>query len=125
MSFPPTVLIVDDDPSHLKLYSWIVERGGFQAAVALVGSRTVEYPEKREVDVIALDYRLASSLTAPQVATELQQRFPNAPIIVLSELAWMPADMAPYANAFVSKGEPQNLLELIGKLTGHPVTRRS
>jgi hypothetical protein len=37
----------------------------------------------------------------------------------------MPTDMAPYANAFVSKGEPQNLLELIGKLTGHPVTRRS
>lgn len=122
MPSPPTVLIVDDDPSHLKLYSWIVQRGGFQAAVALVGSRSVEYPENRQVDVIALDYRLASSLTAPQIAMELQQLFPGAPIIVLSELAWMPADMAPYAKGFVSKGEPQNLLELIGQLTGHPVT---
>ncbi|HZU41191.1 MAG TPA: response regulator [Terriglobales bacterium] len=124
MSTPPTVLIVDDDPSHLKLYSWIVQRGGFQAAVALVGSRTVEYPKDRQVDVIALDYRLASTLTAPQIASELRQLFPDAPIIVLSELSWMPAEMEPYAKAFVSKGEPQDLLDLIGQLTGHPVTRR-
>jgi DNA-binding NtrC family response regulator len=26
-----TVLLVDDDPSHLKLYSWIVARGGYRA----------------------------------------------------------------------------------------------
>jgi len=125
MSSPPTVLIVDDDPSHLKLYSWIVERGGFRAAVALVGGRSVAYPENRDIDVIALDYRLASTLTAPQIAVELQQLFPGAPIIVLSELAWIPADMAPYATGFVSKGEPQNLLELISQLTGHPVTNKS
>jgi len=124
MSTAPTVLIVDDDPSHLKLYSWIVQRGGFQAVVALVGSRTVEYPKDRQVDIVALDYRLASTLTAPQIAGELRQLFPDAPIIVLSELSWMPAEMEPYAKAFVSKGEPQELLDLIAQLTGHPVKRR-
>lgn len=125
MSNPPTVLVVDDDPSHLKLYSWIIERGGFKAAVALVGSSKVNYPETRDVDLIALDYRLASTLNAQQIATELQEIFPDVPILVLSELAWMPLEMAPYAKAFVSKGEPQQLLETISKLTGHPVTRKA
>lgn len=121
MSRPPTVLIVDDDPSHLKLYSWIIERGGFHAARALVGSTTVAYPESREIDLITLDYRLASTLTAPEIAEQLNQRYPNVPIIVLSELAWMPADISRYAAGFISKGEPQQLVELIGKLTRYPV----
>ena len=91
MSQPPTVLIVDDDPSHLKLYSWIVERAGFKSAVALVGSTRVVYPETRDIDIIALDYRLASTLNAPEIAVELNHLYPGVPIIVLSELTWLPA----------------------------------
>ena len=121
MSRPPTVLIVDDDPSHLKLYSWIIQRAGFHAAGALVGSIKVVYPETRDIDLITLDYRLASTLSAPQIAEELNRLYPNVPIIVLSELAWLPADVSKYAAGFVSKGEPQQLVELIGKLTRYPV----
>ena len=77
MSQPPTVLIVDDDPSHLKLYSWIVERAAFKSAVALVGSTRVVYPEGRDIDIIALDYRLASTLNAFEIAVELNQLYPG------------------------------------------------
>ena len=124
MSRPPTVLIVDDDPSHLKLYSWIIERGGFHAAVALVGSSKVVYPENRDIALITLDYRLASTLTAPQIAEELNRLYPNIPIVVLSELAWLPADISQYAAGFISKGEPQQLVELISKLTCYPLASR-
>jgi CheY-like chemotaxis protein len=118
-------MVIDDDPSHLKLYSWIIERGGFKALVALVGSNSVQYPETRDVDVIALDYRLASTLNAEQIAVELQQLFPDVPILVLSELPWMPLEMTPYAKGFVSKGEPQQLLETLSQLTGHPLARKA
>jgi hypothetical protein len=39
-----TVLIVDGDPSHLEIYSWMVERGGFRPLTALVRGGAVELP---------------------------------------------------------------------------------
>ena len=40
------------------------------------------------------------------------------PILVLSDLPWMPEDVAPYASGFVRKGEPQQLIEMVGSLVG-------
>jgi DNA-binding NtrC family response regulator len=108
-----TVLIVDDNPSHLKLYSWIVAQRGWKAATALVGSTRVNLPESIAVDVILLDYRLASELKATEVAKLLKQAYPLAPIIVLSEMPWMPDEMRGQAAAFVHKGEPQRLLDTL------------
>ena len=110
------VLIVDDDPSHLKLYSWIVERAGYEAHTALVGTSKLDLPEERGIDVVIQDYRLASRLTAIDVAKLLKRAFPAAPILVLSEMPWMPDDMAPHAAAFVHKGEPQQLLDTLAVL---------
>jgi DNA-binding NtrC family response regulator len=108
-----TVLIVDDNPSHLKLYSWIVEQRGWKAITALVGSTKVNLPEAAAVDVILQDYRLSSTLTAVDVAKLLKQEYPLAPIVVLSEMPWMPDDMRGHAAAFVHKGEPQRLLDTL------------
>ena len=109
----PTVLIIDDNPSHLKLYCWIVERSGWQAATALVGSTKVNLPDSVPVDAILLDYRLASALTAVDVAKLLKQAYPAAPVVVLSDMPWMPTEMAPHAAAFVHKGEPQQLVDTL------------
>ena len=111
-----TVLIIDDDPQHLRLYSWILERGGFRPVTALVGSNSVAFPEDQHPDVVALDYRLSSSLTSVDVARMVQSRYPGTPILVLSELPWMPDNIAPYAQAFVNKGEPDQLLETLAIL---------
>lgn len=108
-----TVLILDDDPTHLKIYSWILERSGYQPVTALVGSRSVELPENTYVDAVLLDYRLASELTAVDIAKRLKQVFRAAPVIVLSEMPWMPDNIAPHAAAFVHKGEPQQLLDTL------------
>jgi len=108
-----TVLVVDDDPSHLKLYSLVIERGGFDAITALVQRETLALPEDARVDLAVLDYRLGTQITAVDVARRLQASFPGVPIVVLSDVMWMPEDIAPYAVGFVRKGEPEQLLATI------------
>lgn len=112
----PTVLLIDNDPSHLKLYCWIVNRAGFRALTALVDGASVPIPEDEQVDVTVLDYRIGGLVTAPEVAQRLKQIFSGKPIVILSDMPWMPDDVAPYATTFVRKGEPQQLVDTIKKL---------
>jgi two-component system alkaline phosphatase synthesis response regulator PhoP len=97
-----SILIIDDDPAHLKLYSWIVQRAGYKPQTALVGHASVDLPKSATVDAVLLDYRLDSTLTAVDVAKLVKTTFPDAPVIVLSALDWMPDDIAPFAAAFAS-----------------------
>ena len=108
-----TVLIVDDDPSHLKLYSWVIERGGFRPLTALVQRETVQLPDAEPIHVAVLDYRLGNEISAVDVAKRLRDSYPDIPIVVLSDMLWMPDDIAPYASGFVRKGEPEQLLETL------------
>ncbi len=113
MSAHATVLIIDDDPLHLTLYTWILAREGFKTKTTLVGSADVELPSSEIIDLVLLDYRLNGSRTAAQVAEQVRSVFPSAPIVVLSELPWMPDDVRSYAAAFVNKGDPQKLIAAI------------
>ncbi len=115
-----TVLIVDDDPAHLKLYSWVLQRGGFRALAALADGEAVTVPECEHIDAAVLDYRLGPKLTAVDIAKSLRSGLPSLPILVLSDLPWMPEDVAPYASGFVRKGEPQQLIDTISAILAPP-----
>jgi DNA-binding response OmpR family regulator len=116
-----TVLIVDDDPLHLTLYTWILQRDGYKCATALVKGTSVDLPSDAAVDVVLLDYRLNSSLTSLDVIHRLRSAFASVPIVILSEMQWMPDDVREHAVAFVNKGEPTQLLETIAAvLRGKP-----
>ena len=116
-----TVLIIDDDQLHLTIYGWILQREGYQCKTALVSGTSVDLPRSERIDLVLLDYRLNSSLTAAEVAEQVKSAFPETPIVVLSELPWMPDDIRAYAAAFVNKGEPKRLLETIALvLEGKP-----
>ncbi|MGA8532446.1 MAG: hypothetical protein WB622_22165 [Acidobacteriaceae bacterium] len=110
------VLIIDDDPTHLRIYGWIIGAAGYEAMPALVRGDRIDFPEG-QADVVVMDYRLSGQLTAVQAAQETQSRYPQAPIIVLSDMYDLPADIAPYAQAFVRKGEPAKLVETLATLT--------
>jgi len=110
-----SVLIIDDDPSHLRIYGWIVGAAGYEAMPALVTGDQIHYPEG-QADLVVMDYRLSGQLTAVQAAEATRRRYPKAPIIVLSDMYDLPADIAPYARAFVRKGEPAKLVETLGTL---------
>lgn len=116
----PSVLIVDDDPTHLKIYGWIVEAAGYRALPAEVGFAGVDFPDE-PADLVLLDYRLGSrNAKAAQVAKIIKARFPDAPIIVLSEEFCLPDDVAPLVQGFVRKGDPAKLVDRLDQLLRPP-----
>jgi DNA-binding NtrC family response regulator len=113
MPADPRVLIIDDDPSHLEIYGMIVERAGFQPVPVLVRfSGTDPLPDSR-IDLVLLDYRLNSIKTAPEIAQEVRSKFPEAPIVLLSDLWSAPSEMVPFIAGFARKGEPAKLLQVL------------
>jgi DNA-binding NtrC family response regulator len=116
MSQDQTILIVDDDQLHLTLYTWILEGHGYKCKTALVTNTSVDLPDDAGIDLVLLDYRLNSSLSASDVVRQLKNTFSSVPIIVLSELPWMPDDMRGHAVDFVNKGDPKRLLEAIATI---------
>lgn len=63
-----------------------------------------------------LDYRLSSSLTAMDVVQKVKSVFASVPVVILSELQWMPDDMKDHAIAFINKGDPKRLVETINNI---------
>ncbi len=113
MAQASTILIVDDDQLHLTLYTWILQGQGFKCKTAQVKSTSVDLPSDSAIDLVLLDYRLSSSLTAVDVARQLKTAFPSVPIVILSEMQWMPDEMKGHAQAFINKGDPKLLVETI------------
>ena len=110
------VLIVDDDPMHLEIYGLLIKQAGYDAIPALVRFSGAEIPQDPSVRLVLLDYRLNSIKTSPQYAQEIRALYPDAPIILLSDLWSLPTDIAPFVNGFVRKGEPAKLLETVSRL---------
>lgn len=111
-----TILIIDDDELHLTLYTWILQGQGYKCQTALVKSTSVDLPQNSAIDLVLLDYRLSSSLTAVDVVLLVKQAFASVPVLVLSEMQWMPDDMRDHAVGFVHKGDPNRLVETIGRI---------
>jgi DNA-binding NtrC family response regulator len=117
----PTVLIIDDDPVHLQIYGWILKSAGFIPCPALVNSNGVDIPDGGTVvDVVVLDYRLTGGMKATDAARLVSGAYPNAPIILLSDIYGIPDDIAPYIKAFVRKGEPEKLIATVKKYAHLP-----
>jgi DNA-binding response OmpR family regulator len=108
------VLIIDDDPTRLKIYGWIVTTAGYEALLALVTADRIDFPD-RAIDQVLLDYRLTGQITAVEAVAQIRSRYAEAPIIVLSDLYDLPADVAPLVQAFVRKGEPGQLVNTLAR----------
>ncbi len=115
------IVIVDDDPMHLRIYSWIVEARGYRAFPALVTIDQIDLPADTggPVSLVMLDYHLTSAMTAVQAAHVLKGHFPDAPIVLLSDAFALPDDIAPYVNGFIRKGDPAKLVNALADFL-HP-----
>jgi len=118
MSGLPNILIVDDDPDHLKIYGWILERAELHSVPCLVKKRGLELPNVAAVDLVVLDYALHCGATPVEVAERLRKEYPQAPIILLSDVQELPEDVEPYVQAFVRKGNPEKLIATVRMLLG-------
>lgn len=116
MSNGATILVIDDNASHLKIYSIMLEKAGYRPVPLQVGIDPVSLPTAEPVDLVLLDYRLPGRNTAVEVAKSARLGYGAVPIIVLSDVMWMPEDMAPHAASFVRKGEPEQLLATVADL---------
>ena len=116
MSNHPKVLIVDDDPSHLEIYGLLVQQAGYESVTALVKFAGADIPRDESIGLVLLDYRLHSLRTSTEFAQEIRGLLPRAPIVVLSDLWSLPADIAPFVTEFVRKGQPAKLLQVVGRL---------
>ena len=113
MSTKPGVLIVDDDPAHLEIYGMVVQRAGFEPITLLVRFSGVDSLPDARIGLVLLDYRLNSIKTAPEIAQEIRAKYPDAPIILLTDLWSLPADVGPFIAQFVRKGDPAKLLQAL------------
>jgi CheY-like chemotaxis protein len=132
MHVSASVLIVDDDPIHLKIYGWIVEAAGYRALPVQVRFSGVDLPEDA-ADLVLLDYRLGRLTKATEIATVIRSRLPDVPFILLSESLVLPDDIAPLVQGFVRKGDPAKLVDTLHQwlqpkseaLSGEPSTENS
>ena len=113
------VLIVDDDPTHLEIYGLLLKQAGYEPVPALVKFAGAEIPRDESIGLVLLDYRLHSLRTSTDFAQEIRRVLPDTPIVVLSDLWCLPADIAPFVNEFVRKGQPAKLLQMVGRLLPH------
>ncbi len=79
---PVRVLLLDDHPENLLLRSTILRKHGYIAETA----DSVEEAEKLldRIDIAVLDYHLGHGRFGTDVASELRERRPEVPIIILS-----------------------------------------
>jgi len=114
------VLVVDDDPSHLKLYAWIVERGGF-APIPHLATRSLDGFPDGNIAAAVVDYKLGTNLTALDMVPAIRSHYGQIPVLVLSDTQWIPDELRAMVSGFVRKGEPQELVDSIGALlsNGH------
>jgi len=113
-----SVLIVDDNPTHMQIYAWIVERSGYVPLLAPVRFEGVEFPEEIP-DLVLLDYHLGGLTSAVDVARLMLEKQPAIPIVVLSDAHEMPEDIAPFVNGFVRKGNPERLTAVLQEFLRH------
>jgi DNA-binding NtrC family response regulator len=113
------VLIIDDDPTHLEIYGLLLKHAGYEPVSALVKFAGAELPKDDSIGLVLLDYRLHSLRTSTEFAQEIRKLFPDTPIVVLSDLWSLPADIAPHVTDFVRKGQPAKLLQVVERLLAH------
>jgi CheY-like chemotaxis protein len=104
-----TVLCVDDEKVGLRVRKIMLEGAGFKVLTATSGEQGLSVLEKNPVDLVVLDYYMPG-MNGGDVAAEVRRRKPEIPIIFLSAYFSLPPAALELANAFITKGDPPDVL---------------
>lgn len=78
-----SILIVDDDPDVLVLFSRILEEGGFKVYLAISGEHALDIVGTTGVDLIILDLSMAPP-DGFELLKTLRTSMPQLPVVVAS-----------------------------------------
>ena len=106
---PKVVLCVDDETIGLRVRKIMLENHGFRVLTATDGRQAIALFDQNDVDLVVLDFYMPD-LNGGQVAAEMRRRRPTIPIIFLSAYFSLPSDALELADAFITKGEPPEVL---------------
>lgn len=106
---PKTVLCVDDEKVGLRVRKIMLESHGFKVLTASSGLQGLAVFDENEIDLVVLDFYMPG-LDGGQVAAEMRRRRPEVPIIFLSAYFSLPPAALELANAFITKGDPPDVL---------------
>ncbi|HZP22683.1 MAG TPA: response regulator [Terriglobales bacterium] len=104
-----TVLCVDDEKVGLRVRKIMLEGAGFEVLTATSGEQGLALLDKHHVDLVVLDYYMPG-MNGGDVAAEVRRRKPDLPIIFLSAYFSLPPAALELANAFITKGDPPDVL---------------
>ena len=80
---PAHILIVDDDPNHLKTLQTIVKSWGYQVSTAEDGVTAVESVKERLFALILMDVRMAQ-MSGIEALKQIKQYNPAIPILIMT-----------------------------------------
>jgi len=101
-----TILCIDDEHTGLLVRKLMLETNGYQVLVAQTGEEGLAMLASSSVDMVILDYQMPE-MDGAAVATQIRQRWPSVPILLLSGY---PEQIPPAAlelvQCTVTKGGP-------------------
>lgn len=106
---PKTVLCVDDEAIGLRVRKILLESHGFKVLTANSGQQGLNILDEQHVDLVLLDYYMPG-MNGGDVAAEIRKRRPGVPIVFLSAYFSLPPAALELANAFITKGDPPDVL---------------
>jgi two-component system response regulator HydG len=77
------ILVVDDDPSHLKTLKTIIMSWGYEATEADDGTTAVELVRERPYDLILTDVRMAE-MSGIEALKRIKKYNPSIPILIMT-----------------------------------------
>ncbi|MCX5712147.1 MAG: response regulator [Candidatus Omnitrophica bacterium] len=96
------VLIVDDEPDFLSLFSLRLEANGFKVITAKNGIEALERVEKERPDAVLLDVMLPPGIDGLEVLKRIRKKDKKLPVFMIS--AYSTDEMFKKAEKFGSFG---------------------
>lgn len=97
------ILCVDDEALPLTLRTLVLQKQGYQVKTALSIADALQVLDTSHVDLVLTD-QLMTGGTGTELAAKVKQTRPDLPVILISGVNEMPADMTPI-DLFISKVE--------------------
>lgn len=116
----PTIMIVDDDRTTVKLLKTLLEMDGFEVLTASRGQAALELAHETPPDIFLVDFHL-SDMEGVELITQLRvdPGCSRVPIVVASGLNVEDQVLKAGANKFLVKPfEPGKLADLFHSLMG-------